>query len=607
MRHLKQALNDANCSFSPLAILVCTALGLVACGNSPSPDDVAHPAAETVVHIAPPFPAGSREARSVLKMVNEIEPIKFQSALAHAPVLASAIVNYRAGIDAMAGTVDDRHYETLEELRDLHGLIESDYQVLFSASVDLGYFPHDLEVVFSPAPESESHIAKINALIQNARYSIDIAMFSHSEASTAAALQRAALRGVRVRYLLDDARRGVAAKLEVSDRMERSGVDVRTVQPGIHEKFIVIDANAPTSEPYTTAQVVVSSANLSYASYNLADESTVFSSGNPTLTFALLKHFDQLWSLSADYVVDDQPPQPPQLGATLEAAAESGSPGVDVLFNIENFAVNDADFHLVGRYAIADQIVQAIDGATTSVSITARHLRSRPIAEALLKKAKDRSVTIRVLIDQRDFVSKSLHEQQLAGRETCIAAAGDDAGKIEACNDLGFRYGYALEQEHVSVRYKTYAFDFDRLYTPVLHNNFLIIDNQQVMVGSYNFTWSSEHTLHENTLRISADTFPKVVESFVKKFDALWDLGRAGEFEHALQVVRTSIDVPLVFDSRTNLSPMSLTRGQAGLLRVEIFKACGFKDASDASGPPDGEGDGKDDVHDDAPLTCLRK
>src|SRR6478672_7311835 len=61
------------------------------------------------------------------------------------------------------------------------------------------------DVVFSPQPAESSHTARIAKLIDGAKGSIDIAIYSYSDARIADALKRAVDRGVKVRFIFNDA------------------------------------------------------------------------------------------------------------------------------------------------------------------------------------------------------------------------------------------------------------------------------------------------------------------------------------------------------------------------------------------------------------------
>src|SRR5262245_46073573 len=61
------------------------------------------------------------------------------------------------------------------------------------------------DVIFSPRPMKESHLARIVSEIDRATTSLDIAMYSFSDAQVSDALARAVKRGVKVRFIFNDA------------------------------------------------------------------------------------------------------------------------------------------------------------------------------------------------------------------------------------------------------------------------------------------------------------------------------------------------------------------------------------------------------------------
>src|SRR5262245_32887702 len=87
------------------------------------------------------------------------------------------------------------------------------------------------DVIFSPQPTVEkSHLLKIVGLIEGARESIDVAIYSFSDSHILDALAAASRRGVKVRLVFNDA--GDHEKLEpaakassTSGKLEAAGID----------------------------------------------------------------------------------------------------------------------------------------------------------------------------------------------------------------------------------------------------------------------------------------------------------------------------------------------------------------------------------------------
>ena len=85
-------------------------------------------------------------------------------------------------------------------------------------------------------------VADLNARIDAATQSIDVAMYSSGETSIVAALKRAATRGVRVRYIADR----VATNMPFTDTVGLGFTFVRSTNQNLmHNKFFIFDAGSP--------------------------------------------------------------------------------------------------------------------------------------------------------------------------------------------------------------------------------------------------------------------------------------------------------------------------------------------------------------------------
>ena len=83
-------------------------------------------------------------------------------------------------------------------------------------------------------------------------------------------------------------------------------------------------------------------------------------------------------------------------------------------------------------------------------------------------------------------------------------------------NDLINNGGYCLNlNELIDAGLKVYLYE----YPDMLHHKFCIIDDEQVMTGSYNWTFFSEAVNRENMLVIREDE--EVIKAFLKEFDYL--------------------------------------------------------------------------------------
>jgi phosphatidylserine/phosphatidylglycerophosphate/cardiolipin synthase-like enzyme len=178
-------------------------------------------------------------------------------------------------------------------------------------------------------------------------------------------------------------------------------------------------------------------------------------------------------------------------------------------------------------------------------------MRSRIIAEALIAKAAaDPEVQIRVYLDGQEYVSEWYYTSDLSEHEACLTAA-DDADDIRKCNEDGYYFGYALHLAGIDVRYKYYAYIWDYTYANQMHHKYLIIDNNIVASGSYNFSNNAEHETMENLVVYQATAYPNLVASFGDNFETIWTTGLPEDYYSQLwsEIEDGNTDFPIVFDA----------------------------------------------------------
>lgn len=132
-----------------------------------------------------------------------------------------------------------------------------------------------------------------------------------------------------------------------------------------------------------------------------------------------------------------------------------------------------------------DAIVSQIDKAQSTIDIMMYSFTSRPIIQAL-EKAKERGVTIRVLLDKAQETQK-------------------------------YAKGRYLSQREIAVRYDTGQ--------GLMHNKVGIIDGKLMFTGSFNWTAQAEKYNAENLLQIDD---PALIKQYQARFELLWGNGRPG-------------------------------------------------------------------------------
>lgn len=134
-----------------------------------------------------------------------------------------------------------------------------------------------------------------------------------------------------------------------------------------------------------------------------------------------------------------------------------------------------------GPESCVDRIAAAIGSAKRSVLIQAYGFSSTPIAKALLE-AKKRGVAVRAVLDESNRTAKY-------SAATFLANAG------------------------IPVRIDEKV--------AIAHNKVIVVDDELVIGGSYNFTKSAEERNAEN---VSFTKSPCVARLYTENFERRWDL-----------------------------------------------------------------------------------
>ena len=432
----------------------------------------------------------------------------------------------------------------------------------------------DIDVIFSPQPIEASHSARVAELIGTAKTSLDIAMYSYSDATIGKALEAAVARGVKVRFLFDTANgdhslTGAALDASKSAQLEKKGIDVRYVNKIMHHKLMIVDGPRDDEAAAKTAFIASGSANWSNGAATRYDENTLCFTGYRELTLRLQREFDLMWEHSRDFVFGAPLPQEMSTLA-IDDAMIPEDPASHVHFTSTNFKVTGTTFSSVGTNEIADVWVRAIQAAKKSIHIASGHLRSRPVAEALMAKAKQSPDTdIRVYLDGQEYLSASGNTAQKKALSDCLGAAGTSELKIRACVDKGFLYGLEVGHSGVEVRYKYYAYRWDASYAKQMHDKLMIVDGPDLYTGSYNLSDNAEHNTFDNMFLFRGPEFEALVRSYEETFDKLWETKRADDLLADLTShIENDATIPIVFE------PMALTWDEVTVLKQKIRASC---------------------------------
>ncbi len=133
--------------------------------------------------------------------------------------------------------------------------------------------------------------------------------------------------------------------------------------------------------------------------------------------------------------------------------------------------------------SVADAIMHLIHEASTSIDGALYRFNHPGLAQALEETAQ-RGVRVRLLVDGNKYKESRTTQELLTGAI------------------IPFRLAFGRQGRGSK-----------------MHHKFVILDQQTVLTGSYNWTHESEEENHENLL-ILRD--PLAVEAYAHEFEALW-------------------------------------------------------------------------------------
>lgn len=488
---------------------------------------------------------------------------------------ARNLVAHRDGADATFGTADDDLFDDIHEVDAVSYVGPVAIQELVDA-VDARCATGRTQVIFSPQPYASSHLAKVVQLIDGAHRSLDIAMYSFSDANIMDALERAVGRGVSIRMIYDGASVDhTSPSGTTSARLEEMGIEVRWVNKVMHHKFMIVDGVRESLDGAAESIVVTGSANWSNSAATRYDENTVIVYGNAEVSARYQSEFEHLWANSRDVVWNEDIQHIDAFTVPLDQVADDAS--VDALFTSANFRTYVSSRYgatfstIAGRNTVADRWVELIRGAQHSIRIASGHLRSRPVAEALMAAhAANPDLDIRIYLDDQEYLAESTNADQERDLDACLEAAGDSLSRQQDCIDNGFLFSYVVQAAGIPLRYKFYAYRWDYHYAEQMHDKLMIIDDSIVVTGSYNLSDNAEHGTMENVLIFQGDAHRALIDAFIARFEEMWVTGEAeGLYDTLLADVRDgSGAVPIVFE------PMSLSWAQVTELKRAIRSAC---------------------------------
>ena len=441
------------------------------------------------------------------------------------------------------------------------------------------------EVIFSPQPYADSHLARTAALIDGAEVSIDLAMYSFRDSGVLEAIGRARERGVSVRAILESAHQDHDdAEGTKSGQLEEMGAEVRWVNKIMHHKFAIIDGPRTDAAAAATGTLVTGSANWSYSAGTRYDENTVILQGDERLMLAFQQEYELLWDNSRLVEWRDDIPEVDVTPITDDQV--DSAQGSDAVFTTANFTTYVSEAYgptfktVSGSGEVREALAQLISEADESIWIASGHLRSRQITDALLAaQAAHPDLDVKVYLDAQEYVSDGYYGDEIDDYMACVEAASTTT-QAQKCEDRGLHFGWAVADAGIDLRYKYYSYRWHYSYAVQMHHKYVVIDGETVASGSYNMSNNAELGTVENMVFYEATDYPELVAGFVANFESIWQTGTGDELDTLMAQVTSGSSFPIVFPS------MALEHDQVSALKQAIYDNCPDINSDDYKSSP---------------------
>ena len=310
-------------------------------------------------------------------------------------------------------------------------------------------------------------------------------------------------------------------------RLEDAGIEVRWVNKIMHHKFAIIDGPQQSRFISDSFQLITGSGNWSYSAATKYDENTLFFQDDDRLGYAFQAEFNLLWENGRAVIWNESIESIPHI--SIEPRDILGAQGSEVFFTSDNFRAYESNaygptFTLDGtRDTVVSEIVARIDEAQRSIKIASGHMRSRAILDAILNKKREiPDISIQVYLDGQEYISRWYHQEQLNDLEECLRDASTDTDDRDECMRHGYYFSYALVDAGIDTRFKYYSYRWHYSYAEQMHHKYLLIDDQYLMTGSYNFSNNAEYNTFENMIVLDAEVDPVTVMAYRRNHEIMW-------------------------------------------------------------------------------------
>lgn len=395
--------------------------------------------------------------------------------------------------------------------------------IVFILSLFGVYAEAEVSVLFHPYDATFEAIAQ---RLGNAKKTIDIAMYNMDsdeenpiigklKSPEVQALIRS--KGLKVRLIFEGSP-GSSKQAEKLRTFKQLGMEVRFLTSGrkMHHKFAVIDIE--TDKPV----LISGSANWSLFSRKNYNENILFFDDEDEISKAFQRQFEFLWALSKKGSEDQfDILKVPMQGSELQPP----SSGPKAFFNTENFKVKNGrlveDSSKKGFY-LTRKVVEQIDQAQRTIRIATTRIKLRPIYEALLRAAA-RGVKTDIVVTMNEYESWAFRHKR----------------KVPVCEDVfdkdcssGDNFTVFLQREdfpgheNISLRVKFFDIDQRNHLSKQMHSKYIVVDDQYLLTGSFNWSYSAEYGHIENLVFIDGRKHPEVIEEFITDFNYVFGMNR---------------------------------------------------------------------------------
>lgn len=378
----------------------------------------------------------------------------------------------------------------------------------------------DVTVLFHPY---DSNLKQITQYFDRAESSIDLALYN-IDASTknpvvAWMLQDHVQRRLKsgdleIRLLFEGYESPEALEKKMS-WFENIGIDVKTLGRSLkmHHKFAVIDG-------YSRAPLLITgSANWSTNSQNHYNENTLYFDRHTALSQKFQIQFDELWKYSSEVG------QSKVYDRGVLFRIYNPEPGVEVFFNTDNFNLTHQGFYkkpAKDGFVLTRQLVKAIDQAKDKIEIATTRIKLRPVYNAILRAAR-RGVSVHIVVSMQSY--QHAHYRKNALMRTCLDEYQRECSTSQDFALLLHRNQYP-GKDNVKVRIKYFHVKKEAYLTKQMHSKYMIVDDNKILTGSFNWSYSAEYGHLENLLILENADYPEALSEFQEDFRYLWSLGR---------------------------------------------------------------------------------